>query len=94
VSRPTTARISIQLAPRSGVDRIEGVIDGVLKARVAAAPVDGAANEALVRLVAGSLGIAPRRVRIVGGASNRRKLIEIEGVEPTELRSRWPGLTV
>lgn len=94
MSRPAAARISIQLATRSGLDRIDGVIDGVLKARVAPAPVDGAANEALVRLIAGSLAVAPSRVRIVGGASNRRKLIEIEGVEPVDLRSRWPGLTV
>lgn len=61
---------------------------------MAAAPVEGSANEALLRLVAESLGLAPSRVRLVSGASNRRKLIEIGGVEPAELRSRWPGLTV
>ena len=88
------SRIAIHLSPRGGLDRIEGVVDGALRVRVAAAPVDGAANDALVRLIAESLGIAPSRVRLVGGASNRRKLIEIEGVAPAELRSRWPSLAV
>lgn len=51
-----------------------------IKIRLAAPPVDGAANAALVAFVADRLGIAKRRVRIVGGATARRKTVEIEGV--------------
>ena len=61
---------------------------------MASPAVDGAANESLLRLIADSLGLARSRVRLIQGATNRRKLIEIEGVQPAELRSRWPGLTV
>lgn len=52
-----------------------------LKIRLAAPPVDGAANEELVAFVAKKLGIAKSRVRVAGGASSRRKLLEIEGME-------------
>ena len=80
--------------PRGGVDRIEGVLDAALRVRVTAAPVDGAANASLERVIADALGIARTRVRVVAGAANRTKLIEIEGVEPAALRARWPGLDV
>ena len=70
------------------------MVDGVLKARVAAPPVDGAANEALLRLVADALDLPRRRVRLAAGATNRRKVVEVEGVEAEALRSRWPGLDV
>jgi uncharacterized protein YggU (UPF0235/DUF167 family) len=59
-----------------------------------APPVDGAANTAVERLIAKELALAPARVRLVGGASNRTKLIEIDGIDPADLRSRWPGLDV
>lgn len=48
--------------------------------RLAAPPVDNAANEALVKLVAERLGIAQRQVRVVAGATSRRKIIEIDGM--------------
>jgi uncharacterized protein YggU (UPF0235/DUF167 family) len=70
------------------------VLDGALRVRVSAPPVDGAANAALVRVVAEALGIAKGRVRLVVGATARHKLIEIEGVEPAFVRARWPGLDV
>jgi len=51
----------------------------VLKARVRAAPVEGEANEALRRLVAKALGIAPRQVDVAGGATARLKRLRISG---------------
>ena len=84
----------MRLVPRGGADRIDGVTDGVLKARVAAPPVDGAANDALIRLIADALDVRASHVHLLAGASNRRKLIEIGGLDPAVLRSRWPGLDV
>ena len=55
--------------------------DGVLKIRLAAPPVDGAANAALIEFVAERLGLAKSRVRLVSGTSSRRKVLEIEGVD-------------
>ena len=80
--------------PRGGADRVEGVVDGVLRARVSAPAVDGAANNALVRLLADELGLAQRDVRIVAGASGRQKLVVLDGVDTEAIVARWPGLRV
>jgi uncharacterized protein len=55
--------------------------------RVTAPPVDGKANEALCRLVAKRAGVAPSRVRIVRGPTARDKTLEVEGVDPHQLRA-------
>jgi uncharacterized protein len=73
---------------------VEGVIDGVLRARVAAPPVEGAANQALLRLLADELGVARRAVRLVAGAAGRQKLVVVEGLTPDDVLARWPGLRV
>jgi uncharacterized protein len=82
------------LTPRSGSDAVDGVVDGVLRARVAAPAIGGAANQSLVRLLADELGIARRDVRIVAGAAGRQKLVVIEGVGEAAIIARWPGLKV
>jgi uncharacterized protein YggU (UPF0235/DUF167 family) len=84
----------VRLTPRAGSDRIDGVVDGALRARVAAPAVDGAANESLLRLVAGELGVRRRDVRLVAGATGRVKLVAVDGVSVDRIRDRWPGLEV
>jgi uncharacterized protein YggU (UPF0235/DUF167 family) len=71
---------------------VDGVVDGVLRARVAAPAVDGAANAALLRLLADALDVPRRDVRLVAGATARTKLIAVDGVAPALLREQWPGL--
>jgi uncharacterized protein YggU (UPF0235/DUF167 family) len=87
-------RLAVRLTPGGGADLIEGVADGVLRTRVAARPVDGAANDALLRLLADALGVPRSRVSLRSGARSRVKVIEVDGVEPERLRSIWPGLDV
>jgi uncharacterized protein len=70
------------------------VADGVLRVRVAAPPIEGAANQALLRLLADELGVARRSVRLVAGAAGRQKLVVVEGISPEEVLSRWPDLRV
>jgi len=70
------------------------VIDGALRVRVDAPPVEGAANQALVRVLAAELGVARRSVRLVAGAAGRRKLVVVEGLQADEVVARWPGLRV
>jgi len=70
------------------------VVDGQLRARVTARPVDGAANEALIRLLAAELGVARGRITIVRGATARVKVVEIGGLDAAAIRSRWPGVDV
>jgi hypothetical protein len=79
--------LTVRLTPKGGRDAIGGVermADGrsVLKVRVRAAPSDGAANDALVRLMAKALGVAPRQVTLATGATARIKRLEIAGAGP------------
>jgi uncharacterized protein len=76
--------VTVRLTPRGGRDQIEGVAllaDSrcMLKARVRAAATEGAANEALTRLIARAAGVAPRAVQITGGAASRIKRLHIGG---------------
>jgi uncharacterized protein YggU (UPF0235/DUF167 family) len=87
-------RFAVRLTPRAAADRIDGVVDGVLRARVGAPAVEGAANNALIRLVADTLGVSRRDVRIVAGATGRQKLMVVEGVTAEAVTSTWPGLKV
>jgi uncharacterized protein len=82
------------LTPNAGVDRLDGSVEGVLRARVAARPIDGSANAALIDILAHELGIARSRVAIVRGAKGRVKVLELDGVAPELVRSRWPGVDV
>jgi uncharacterized protein YggU (UPF0235/DUF167 family) len=91
---PSDVRFAVRLTPRSSGDRIDGVVNGVLRAHVGAPAVEGAANNALIRLVADELGIAQRDVRIVAGASSRQKLLVVDGADPEEIVARWPGLKI
>ena len=68
------------------------MIDGILRARVAAPAIEGAANQALLRLLADELDIPKRDVRLIAGAASRTKLVVIDGVEPERILERWPGL--
>ena len=87
-------RFAVRITPRSAVERVEDAADGVLRVRVMAPAVEGAANASLIRLLADELGIARRDIRIVAGASSRQKLVVIEGVDAEAIVARWPGLKV
>lgn len=92
-------RITIRVIPRSGKNTLEWDADnerssestgqqGQLKARLTASPVDGAANKALVALLAERLHIPKRAIHIVRGATSRLKTVEIDGLTVAELHSR------
>ncbi len=91
-------RIKIHVIPRSAKNALAWEEDnarsedqqGQLKARLTAPPVDGAANEALVALLADRLHIPKRAIQIVRGATSRLKTVEIDGLTADELRSRLP----
>jgi hypothetical protein len=82
------------LTPRSASDRVDGVVDGILRAHVSAPAVAGAANQSLLRLLADELDVPRSSVRLVAGAAGRQKLVVVDGVRPEAVVARWPGLRV
>jgi uncharacterized protein (TIGR00251 family) len=90
------ARLAVRLTPRGGRDRIEGWASddagrAYLKVRVAAPPVDGEANAALVRLIARTLKLPQSAVRIASGETARIKQLEIEGLDGAALSAALSG---
>lgn len=86
-------RIPVKLTPKSSKDAVEGWDvdpDGrpVLKVRVRAMPVDGAANMALVALMAKALGVSRRDVNLARGSQSRLKMLEVSGLSGAEVRER------
>jgi uncharacterized protein YggU (UPF0235/DUF167 family) len=83
----------VRVTPRAGRDEVAGVGSaGELLVKVRAAPADGAANAAVLRIIAAAAGVAPSRLQLVRGATSRTKIVSIGGVAESDLRARWPGL--
>ena len=85
-------RLAVHVTPRSGAAAIEGVREGVLHVRVRAAPEDGAANEAVLRLLADTLLVPRSALSLVSGARSRRKLIGLDAGLRQRVDAMWPGL--
>lgn len=81
-------KLALKVTPRASRNAIEGMTNGRLTVRVTAPPVDSAANDAVISLVAKALGIARSRITLTHGAASRNKTIEISGVEPAEALSK------
>ncbi len=84
-------KINLRVIPRARRDAIEGFLDGVLRLRVTAAPRDGNANQAVVKLLAKQLGLPRSSVVLAGGAKSRDKVIEISGLDLAAIRERLSG---
>lgn len=86
--QPAALRLQIHLQPRAAQDRIVGWHGSALKVQVHAPPVEGAANAALVELLATTLAVPRRAVRILQGHTSRSKVVEIGSSDPTACRQR------
>ena len=73
--------LEIRVIPRAGRSGFAGLRDGALLVRLAAAPVDGAANDELIALLAKTLRIPKRDITIVSGERSRSKRIRIAGID-------------
>lgn len=77
--------LDVHVTPRAGRSRISGVRDGVLQVKLAAAPVDGAANDELIDLLARTLNLPRRDIMIVGGGRSRTKRVRCAGLDRDQL---------
>jgi uncharacterized protein (TIGR00251 family) len=78
----------VRVTPRAGRTAIAGVRDEVLLVKLAAAPVDGAANEALVALLADVFGVPRRDVTLVSGHNGRLKRVAVTGMTVSDAAAR------
>ena len=85
---PTTVRIGVRVLPRAKRTEIAGRRGAAILVRLAAPPVDGAANAALVAFLADRLGLPLRQVTITRGSASRDKVLAIEGLAPAEIAAR------
>jgi len=79
-------RFSVRVQPRASKSEVAGEYGDAIKIRLAAPPVDGAANEELVSFLSNIFAVARKSVRILAGETTRSKLIEIEGITERAVR--------
>ncbi len=91
--RPTRlgVRFAVHVQPRASRTEVVGPHGDALKVRVAAPPVDGAANDELTRHLARLLGVPGTAVQVVGGSTGRRKIIEVEGTTAEQAEALLVG---
>lgn len=77
--------LTVRLLPRAHRDEICGVVDGMLRLRVTAPPVDGKANARCISLLAKALGIPASAIQIIRGESSQVKVIHLQGMSESEI---------
>ncbi len=82
------ARLQIKVSPKASRDAVAGWMGDTLKISVTAVPERGKANESVVALLAGFLGLPKSRIRVLRGESQPNKLLEIDGLDEAELQRR------
>ena len=79
VAKDGAVVFDVRVVPRASKSEIVGVYDGALKVRIAAPPVDGAANAELIRLLAKAFGVARSGIDIIAGSTSKTKRVSIRG---------------
>jgi uncharacterized protein (TIGR00251 family) len=82
------ARFEVFAKPRASKSAIGGVRDGALVVSLAAPPVDGAANEELVRVLSARLGVKRSAISIASGAHGRTKIVDVADLAPDVVLDR------
>ena len=83
--QPDGVLLSVKLQPRASADEIGKPLGDELRIKVTAPPVDSAANEALIRLLADHLNCPRSRVELVRGATSRHKVLKLHGLTVADI---------
>jgi uncharacterized protein (TIGR00251 family) len=81
-------RLSMQVLPNAKKTEVVGLIDGVLKIRLQAQPLEGQANEELIRFIATKMKLPKKQISVVRGLTSRQKTIEIKTEQECEAVSQ------
>jgi uncharacterized protein len=84
---PSGVELSVLVAPRASRTQVLGEHDGRLKIALAAPPVDGEANAALIAFLADALGVKKAAIALLDGARGRRKRLAVRGVAPADVEA-------
>jgi hypothetical protein len=76
---------NVRVVPKSSRSEIVGEMDGALKIKIAAPPVDGAANEELIRVLSKRFGLAKNAVEILTGQTSKQKQVRVSGANQADL---------
>jgi uncharacterized protein (TIGR00251 family) len=79
---------AVRVQPRASQSGIAGEMDGALKLRVAAPPVEGAANEELIRWLAKFFDVPRALVTIISGETAKQKIVRVSGVTPSDAKQK------
>ena len=82
------ATVSVKVVPGASRDRVVGRYGDALKVQVSAPPEGGKANKAVLALLAEALGVRPNQLRLVRGATQSRKVVEVDGLPQAEVDAR------
>ena len=80
-----SATVSVRVVPRASREGVAGFEGGVVRIRLNAPPVEGQANEALVRFLSKALGVPKSRIALVAGGKGRNKIVRVDGITREEL---------
>ena len=86
--RDDTVSFGVHAKPKSSRSKLLGIKEGRLEVALKAAPVDGAANAELLKLLAKELGVRRAALSLKAGQSGRRKVVVVSGITPDALRAR------
>jgi uncharacterized protein (TIGR00251 family) len=81
-------RLTVHVQPRAKRSEVASRHGDAIKVRLAAPPVDGAANDELIRFLAEALGVPRKSLRITAGLTARRKTVEIEAMSGADAAAR------
>lgn len=88
-----SATLTLHIQPGAKKSEVAGLHGDALKIRLAAPPVDGKANAALIEFVADRLGVPKSAVCLKSGQTSRRKVLEVANVSEADIRRVWPEST-
>lgn len=87
-AKDNSITFNVRVQPRAATTKLVGELDGALKIRLAAPPVDGAANEELIRWLAKFFNVARHEISIVTGTTSKQKIIRINGLDPSQAEAK------
>jgi uncharacterized protein len=88
IATATGSRLRLRVQPRASRDEVAGLHGDAVRIRLTAPPVDGAANEALLRFLSRQLQVARGALSLAGGRTGRSKLVDVAGIAPEEAAAR------